>query len=115
MKTILGRVGWLVLLVLNTLMLLNHLAGIAFFAASSEERQLFVGYAAMGAFAVLVLVFPYRALHRWAWWASWIPVLALGAVLVFGGASAIGWWYGGTALVMALAQVATARDFLRAP
>ena len=114
MRTILGKVGWLVLLILNAMMLLNHLIGIVVIAASSDERQMFVGYAAMSALAVLVLVFPYRARHRWAWGAGWIPVLAIGAVFFIGGLTPIGWWYGATALVMALAQLATLREFLLA-
>ena len=113
MRTTLSKVGWIVLLVLNAMMLLNHLVGIAVIAASSDERQMFVGYSAMSAFAVLVLVLPYRARQVWAWWASWIPVLAIGAVFFIGGLTAIGWWYGATALVMALAQLATLRDFFR--
>lgn len=108
-----GKIGWIVLLVLNAMMLLNHLIGIVVIAASPDERQMFVGYAAMSAFAVLVLVFAYRDRRRWAWWASWIPVLAIGAVFFIGGLSPIGWWYGATALVMALAQLATLRDFFR--
>ncbi|SFR93174.1 hypothetical protein SAMN04487846_0760 [Microbacterium sp. cf046] len=114
MRTVLGRAGWVVLLVTNTLMLLNHLIGIAFVAASTDERQMFVAYAAVNALAVLVLLFPYRARLRWAWWASWIPVLAIGAVFFIGGLTAIGWAYGLTAVVMTLAQLATLRDFFRA-
>ena len=111
MNTMLGRVGWIVLVVINGLMLLNHLIGIAVIAASSDERQMFVGYAATTALGLLVLLFAYRSRARWAWWASWIPAVAIFVVLFISGIGPIGIWYGITAGVMALAQLATAREF----
>lgn len=115
MKTTLGKVGWIVLTVINGLMLLNHVIGIAVIAGSSDERQMFVGYAATTALGLLVMLFAYRSLARWAWWASWIPIVAIFVVLFIGGIGPIGIWYGTTAAVMALAQAATAREFFGKP
>lgn len=50
-------------------------------------------------------------LEGWAWWAMWIAILPVGLVMAFG-ADVIGVIYLVTAIVLALAQLATLPRFL---
>lgn len=111
MKTTLGKIGWIVLLVINGLMLLNNLVGTVFVAASTDERQMFIAYAATTVLGLLLLWFPYRSHAKWAWWGSWVPILSVAVVPFIGGFDGIGVAYGLIAVVMAIAQVLTAREF----
>lgn len=113
MRTGLAKTGWIVLIVLNALMLLNHLVAIFAVAASADEGRMFIAYAVVNAFALLVLFFAYRARQRWAWVSIWLAVLAT-AVTILYGIDTIGLIYGAVAGVMALAQLATAREFFGA-
>jgi hypothetical protein len=76
MRTGLARAGWIVLIVLNTGMLLNHLVAIFLVATSADEGRMFIAYAVVNALALLVLFFPYRARQRWAWASIWLVALA---------------------------------------
>ena len=60
MRTGLAKAGWIVLIVLNTGMLLNHLVAIFLVATSADEGRMFIGYAVVNALALLVLFFAYR-------------------------------------------------------
>ena len=100
------RVGWWVLVVLTALFVLNHVVGVAAFANSEDERMLFVAFAALETVSLLVLLFAYRALESWAWWASWVQIVAMAltfAIFLDG----IGALYLVVAVVMAVAQFAT--------
>lgn len=109
----LARAGWIVLLVLDALLLLNHLVAIFAVAASADEGRMFVAYAVVNAFALLVLCIPYRAGQRWAWASIWLVVLATAVTIAYG-ADTIGLIYLAVAGAMALAQLATAREFFGA-
>ncbi len=69
-------------------------------------------YAALNLLAVVVLLFPYKQLQRWAWWAMWIAIVPTGISFVFA-QDPIGVTYLVVAGVMALAQLATLPRFLR--
>lgn len=109
----LGKIGWIVLVVISGLLLLNHVVGVFVVATSADEARMFIGYAIINAFALLILFFAYRKHERWAWWSLWLAVLSIGVTVAYG-ADAIGWTYLGIAGVMALAQLATAREFFGA-
>jgi len=64
MRTGLAKAGWIVLIVLNTGMLLNHLVAIFFVATSPDEGRMFIAYAVVNALALLVLFFAYRVRQR---------------------------------------------------
>jgi hypothetical protein len=113
MRTGLAKAGWIVLIVLNSGMLLNHLVAIFVVAASADEGRMFIAYAVVNALALLVLFFPYRARQRWAWGAIWLVVLATAVTIAYG-IDTIGLIYVSVAGVMALAQLATAREFFGA-
>jgi hypothetical protein len=79
------RIGWWVLVVLTALFALNHLLGAATFARSDDERVMFLIFAALNLLTLVVLIVPYRARERWAWWAVWIPIgVMFVGPLVFG-------------------------------
>lgn len=66
----------------------------------------------MQALALIILFIPYRRKELWAWAATWISIITIGLVIVFG-ADAIGLFYLATAAVMALARLATPVRFSR--
>ena len=113
MRTGLAKAGWIVLIVVNAGMLLNHLIAIFFVAASADEGRMFIAYAAVNAYALLVLFYAYRARQRWAWASIWLVVLATGVTIAYG-VDTVGLIYVAAAGVMALAQLATAREFFGA-
>ena len=62
---------------------------------------------------LLVLFFPYRDRQRWAWASIWLVVLSTAVTIAYG-VDTIGLIYVAVAGVMALAQLATAREFFGA-
>ena len=113
MRTGLAKAGWIALIVLNALMLLNHVVATFAVAASADEGRMFIAYAVVNALALLVLFFAYRAKQRWAWASIWLVVLATAVTIAYG-VDTIGLIYITVAGVMALAQLATAREFFGA-
>jgi hypothetical protein len=113
MRTGLAKTGWIVLIVLNIGMLLNHVVATFMVAATADEARMFIAYAVVNAFALVVLFIPYRARQRWAWASLWLVVLATAVTIVYG-VDTIGLIYVAVAGVMALAQLATAREFFGA-
>jgi hypothetical protein len=113
MRSGLAKVGWIVLIVLNAGMLLNHLVALFLVATSADEGRMFIAYAVVNASALLVLWFAYRARERWAWASIWLVVLATAVTIAYG-IDAIGLIYVAVGGAMALAQLATAREFFGA-
>jgi hypothetical protein len=113
MRTGLAKAGWIVLIVLNAALLLNHLVATFVVATSADEARMFIAYAAVNAFALLVLFFAYRARQRWAWASIWLVVLVTAVTIAYG-IDTIGLIYVAAGAVMALAQLATAREFFGA-
>lgn len=110
MRAGLAKAGWIVLIVLNAGMLLNHMVAIFLVATSADEGRMFIGYSVVNVLALLVLSFAYRDRQRWAWASIWLVVLA-NAVTIAYGIDTIGLIYVAVAGVMALAQSVTAREF----
>lgn len=71
------RIGWWVLVVVTALFAVNHTFGAATFARSDDERVMFLIFAALNLLTLVVLIVPYRARERWAWWAVWIPIAVM--------------------------------------
>jgi hypothetical protein len=69
------KTGWLTLLIAAGLMTLNHV--VLFFA--EDEPVLFAGFAAFTAYALVVIVVPFRQRERWAWFATWMLPIGLAA------------------------------------
>jgi hypothetical protein len=113
MRTGLAKAGWIVLIVLNIGLLLNHLVAIFVVAGSADEGRMFIAYAVVNALALLVLFFAYRGKQRWAWASIWLVVLATAVTIAYG-IDTIGLIYVAAGGVMGLAQLATAREFFGA-
>lgn len=109
---VLFRIGWWVLLASTLLFALNHLVGAATFAASADERVMFLIFGALNLLALVVVIVPYRARERWAWWATWIPVAAMfiGPIVFGPGPITAIYLVGGG--IMILAQLMTAGRML---
>lgn len=104
-------VGWWILVLLTSLLAVNHAIGALTFATSDDERALFVIFLAFEVFTLVVLTVPYRRRDRWSWWAMWIPVAATALPLVLFASGGVGTLYAGLAGVMAAAQILTLRAF----
>jgi len=107
------RIGWWVLVVSTGLFALNHLAGTAAFATSDDERMMFLVFAALQLLALIVLLVPYRARERWAWWAIWIPIAAMLVTPLVFGIDTIGLMYVISGVVMAVAHLLAAPQVLK--
>lgn len=79
-----GEAGWIVLIVLNAGMLLNHLVAIFLVAASPDEGRMFIANGVVNALALLVLFNAYRVRQRWAWASVWLVVLATAVTIAYG-------------------------------
>lgn len=112
-RGVLFGVGWWVLVVLTAVFALNHLVGLWTFATSDDERLMFLVFAALQLLALAVLFVPYRRLELWAWWAMWVPIVAMGLTYAVS-ISTIGLVYLCFAAAMALAQFATLPAMRRA-
>lgn len=105
-----ARIGWVVLLAISLLGVVNHLLGVFVFAGSEDEQLAFTMFAVVNAYATAVLLFPYRRHLIWAWLATWLEVAAFASVFPLTGGG-IGLGYLVVAAVAALAQLATLRHF----
>lgn len=103
------KVGWIALLILSSLSVLNHLSLIFFIP---DEAVLFIGWTALNLYSTLTFFFPFRRGERWAWFASWILVVVYASMLAFD--PQIGIMYAVIAGLMALALVITAPAFFGA-
>src|SRR5262245_64999011 len=95
-------VGWVLLLVVSGLFTLNHVV-LSF--VISEERTLFLGWAAFNLYALLVIAIPLRQGARWAWITSWVLVAVFASTMFFN--AQIGVYYLGAAVVMAVGLLLT--------
>ena len=62
------KIGWIILVAFNALMLLMHFVLIFFLG----EPVLFIGYTAFNFYALIVLLIPFRRIEKWAWLTTWI-------------------------------------------
>jgi hypothetical protein len=107
-----ARVGWLVLVVTAVLGVVNHGAGVFVIAEEEPEPLMFAAFAAVNAYALVVLLVPDRRREPWAWAVTWVNVAATGMVFVWL-RDGVGVSYLVGAVVMSLAQVATYPEFRR--
>lgn len=99
------KAGWILLLVVSALTTLNHL--VLIFAL--DEPALFIGWTAFNLYACLVLWFPFRRGERWAWYTSWILVIAFASAIFFD--ARIGAFYLGVAVIMVVGLLLTYSAF----
>lgn len=106
------RVGWLVLVTAAVLGVVNHSAGVFLIAEKQPEPLMFAAFAAVNAYALVVLLVPYQRREPWAWAVSWVNVAATGMVFVWL-RDGVGVSYLVVAVLMSLAQLATYPEFRR--
>ncbi len=104
-RTLLFKIGWIVLLLSATLITLSHF-GLIFFLS---EPDLFVGWTAFNLYSLLVIAIPFRGLEKWAWFATWI--LPVGLAAVAGTDGEIGPYFYAMSVVCVLGLLLTMRDF----
>lgn len=97
------KVGWWILTVVAALSLIGHASAPISFGGG--EELLFIGFAAMNLYALVVLVIPYRRGELWAWYVTWAFVATYAFVVFY--AAEVGPGYLGAAVVLALAQTLT--------
>jgi hypothetical protein len=107
-----ARVGGLVLVTATVLGLVNHSAGVFVIAEEDPEPLMFAAFAAVNAYALVVLLVPYRRCELWAWAVTWVNVTATGMVFAWL-RDGVGVSYLVGAVVMSLAQAATYPEFRR--
>jgi hypothetical protein len=100
------KVGWVLLLLVSMLFTLNHVV-LSF--VISEERTLFLGWAAFNVYALLVIAIPFRHGARWAWITSWILAAVFASAVFFN--AQIGVYYLGAGAVTAVGLLLTAPAF----
>ncbi len=101
------RIGWWILFVISALAVLNH-AVLIFFIPG--EEVLFIGWTAFSLYSALVLYIPYRQGEKWAWYSTWILVVAFAAMILFD--AEVGLFYLVAAGVMAFGQLLNRELFL---
>jgi len=101
----LAAAAWYLLLGLSFLGVVNHVLGVATFAADGDERMMFTLFAAVDLYAAAVLLTAYRRSEPWAWALTWAHSAAYALVFVFTGPG-IGSVYLIVAGLSALAQLA---------
>ncbi len=102
------KVGWIALLAISALATLNHI--ILTFVVM-DEATLFIGWAAFNLYSTIVLYIPFRREEKWAWYTSWILVIAFASTIFF--SAQIGPFYLGAAVVMAVGLLLTRPVFFR--
>jgi len=102
------KIGWITLLVISALAALNHII-LAF--VMTDEATLFIGWAAFNLYSTIVLAIPFRRGERWAWYTSWILVIAFAITILF--SAQIGPFYLGAGVMMALGLLLTYPAFFQ--
>jgi hypothetical protein len=101
-------IGWIALLGISAFAALNHLLLSVFI---QEERLLFLGWAALNVYSTVVFALPFRRKEPWAWYISWILVMAFAAPLFLSTAGGIAVGYGIVAGVLAVGLLLTRSAF----
>lgn len=102
------KIGWIALLVISGLAALNH---IILGLAMMNEATLFIGWAAFNLYSTIVLYIPFRLGERWAWYTTWILVVGFASTILF--SAAIGVYYLGAAILMAVSLLLTRSAFFQ--
>jgi hypothetical protein len=104
--------GWIALLVISTLAALNHLLLIFIM---SQERVLFLGWAAFNVYSTLVLALPFHRREPWAWYTSWVLVFGFAVLILLDPAGEIAVGYAIAAGVIAVGLLLTRSAFFPKP
>ena len=99
------KIGWIVLLVIDILLTLNHFMLIFVL----DEPNLFIGFTLFNLYALLILLIPFRRGETWAWLVTWL--LPIGLALPASIDPNIAVFYYGAATVCALGLLLTRQDF----
>jgi hypothetical protein len=99
------RFGWWVMMIVSILGVFNHLLLIF----SRGEQVMFIGWAALNLFSIVLLMIPFRRGERWAWITAWIQVVAFAAPILFN--ADIAPFYLGAAAVLLVGMLLTASAF----
>lgn len=75
-----AKLGWGILLSVNTLLIIDGATWFFIGPNIIHARLVAVWYISFGLLALLVALEGYRNGSRWAWYASWVPVGALAAL-----------------------------------
>lgn len=100
------KVGWSVLFGLSVLSVLSYAALIFAVPAMVDS---FIAWATFSLYSVIVLLFPYRRVERWAWYITWaLPIPSV--VLSFNNPDAAPYYLTAAGL-MAIGQLLTRGAF----
>jgi hypothetical protein len=99
-RSITQKVAWWILFGISALAVVNH-AVLIFFIPG--EQVLFIGWTAFSLYSALVLYIPYRQGEKWAWYSTWILVVAFATMILFD--AEIGLYYLVAAGLMAFGQL----------
>jgi len=76
------NIGWIVLLIISALALLNHLMLPLY---DKNNLVVAIGWVPFSLYATLVLAVPFWRGERWAWYTSWIQVIVFASLILFKG------------------------------
>ncbi len=99
--------GWILAVVVSALATLNHFVLIFIL----DQPILFIGWTVFNLYACLVLWFPFRQRAQWAWWVSWVLVIAFASIIFFD--RQIGPLYLGAAALITVGLLLTASAFFK--
>lgn len=100
------KIGWWFLIGVTAASLAGH-ALLPLFTTGDEV--LFVGWATMNLYALVVLLTPYKRVEAWGWWLTWLMPASYAPLMLFD--SEVGPAYLGVAVLMAAAQLMTRPAF----
>lgn len=106
-RTTLFKVGWITFLSISASYALGHII----LAFVEMDTTLFIGWTVGELYSALVLWIPFRRGEVWAWYASWILVIAFAIVIFFN--AQIGVFYLVPAGLMAVCLLLTRPAFFR--
>ncbi|UUZ58910.1 ATP-binding cassette domain-containing protein [Nocardioides sp. B-3] len=78
-----ARVGWAVLVVTAAPGMVNHAAGVFVIADEDPEPLMFAAFTATNAYALVVLLVPFRRRQYWAWAVTRVNIAATGIVFIW--------------------------------
>ena len=99
------KVGWIILLIVSAICSLGHFVSIFFLGESTT----FTFMTASNLYAFLILLIPFRRGEKWAWWATWMLPIVLGAPAVL--VPSITVYYLPIVAVCVLGLLLTMKDF----
>lgn len=96
------KIGWWFLVVVTAMSVAGHAL---LPLVTTGEEVLFVGWATMNLYALVVLLTAYKGGEVWGWWVTWLMPASYASLILFD--SEVGTTYLGAAVLMAAAQLMT--------